>query len=288
MQQAQIESQALSAVVRAERGDSDGLTDQLAAMSNADRVAVAKEMLKLSEARDKMDSSLPKIEISLSKDANGTEYLVGVNDRGKRGWYNPARWMGSAYDSGTSVFRGDLRESSGQYDIVDPASGKMKSLDVMTDAGTVHIKVDPATQNACEQDITLISGRTIKTIMDPKTDTVLSLDDSSPDGSATHSTFDPASGNPVMRDVTYQDGHKEHDQFDRTTGQKISADFSYGDGTMAHDEYDPSNGGMTKADITMPSGLIEHREYDSHSGIMTVDKYVDPKTDSAQTIGHPI
>src|SRR5438477_6086678 len=104
MNQNEIQQQAEAAAQKAEHGDKSGLTAQLNNMTMADRVAVAREMVEINARHRDDDDSLPKVQISVTTDTGGAEHLQNVEERDRRGWYNPEKWFGSNYDGGTSVY----------------------------------------------------------------------------------------------------------------------------------------------------------------------------------------
>ncbi len=119
MDREQIKLEAQSAELKAEAGDSKGLSTQLVNIDPVDRLAIAKEMQAINECRRGADDSLPLIQISTGTDADGNEFLQEITERERRAAYNPASWFGEKYDSGTKIYN----EQLGNRHHYDPSFG---------------------------------------------------------------------------------------------------------------------------------------------------------------------
>jgi hypothetical protein len=73
----------------AEKGDKNGLSDQLNSMTIEERLQVAKEMQNIANTErggKSTSSSLPEIELTTTKDAGGREHLQDMKLITDRGW----------------------------------------------------------------------------------------------------------------------------------------------------------------------------------------------------------
>ena len=248
-----VKEEAEKAETKAEHGDITGLTKQLYGMRPDDRLATVKEMEKLNEQRRKSDDSLPKLEISTKTDAGGSEVLVDVNVREKRGWYNPTRLV-DTYDSGAAVYHSD-------FATLADGSTQQIEYDLTTGKRTIERTVNPSG----DRNTVLYSPNTGKVsgefTMDANLRTIRT------------STYDPK-GRLQSVDRFYSDFTEEPGKTDPTAGGVRSIDRSFGHGKIdtgygghgftEHIELDPTTGNRKIVDRRNPDGMSGERiEYDA-------------------------
>jgi hypothetical protein len=121
-----VHSKAEDLLQKADKGDKNGLSDELNKMTIEDRMSVVKEMQSVRDQERKTNEKLPAVELTTTKDAGGREHLQDMKmvDKGwiwdsKKDVYDPpgdkqgSGMLGQAVDSISSRNR-QLAEAMGE------------------------------------------------------------------------------------------------------------------------------------------------------------------------------
>jgi len=270
MDENKVHDQAETAVKKAESGDKTGLTEQLNSMSPAERVAIAKEMVKINERDRQTNDSLPIIEISTDFDASGQQVLVDVKTREDREWYNPLGWG----DSGTAVYEAWFDKLPGGF--------------------TAYAELDPRTGRPTSEEVKRTDGYADRIVLDPRSGKPISEDFKFANGSEKHVVFGPGTPERISEEVKgtseeikWSFGGGLRNQYDPTTGQITSQEYKNSDGSTEKTvqfQYDSVTGKRISEIEKLPDGSTRRAlyiQYDSVTGqrISELEKLADGSTE---------
>jgi hypothetical protein len=102
---------------KADKGDKNGLSEELNNMTMADQIAVAQKMQEIRQGEKATNSKLPDVEITTTTDSGGRKHLEDIKmvDKGwiwdsKKDVYDPPRNSGGMLGQTQDIFRDRNRQ----------------------------------------------------------------------------------------------------------------------------------------------------------------------------------